>query len=28
VVFVSHDPDDAQYATQLIRLSDGNITND
>lgn len=28
VVFVSHDPDDAQYATQLIRLCDGIITND
>ena len=28
VVFVSHDPDDAQYATQLIHLADGNITND
>jgi putative ABC transport system ATP-binding protein len=28
VVFVSHDPDDAQYATQLIRLSDGRITED
>jgi putative ABC transport system ATP-binding protein len=27
VVFVSHDPDDAQYATQLIRLSDGRITD-
>ncbi len=26
VVFVSHDPDDAQYATQLIRLGDGRIT--
>ena len=25
VMFVSHDPDDAQYATQLVRLSDGRI---
>jgi putative ABC transport system ATP-binding protein len=25
VVFVSHDPDDAQYASQLIRLADGKI---
>ena len=25
VVFVSHDPDDAQYATRLIHLSDGTI---
>ncbi len=28
VVFVSHDPDDAQYATQLVRLSDGRISHD
>jgi putative ABC transport system ATP-binding protein len=28
VVFVSHDPGDAQYATQLVRLSDGRITED
>ncbi|MGH3397578.1 MAG: ABC transporter ATP-binding protein, partial [Streptosporangiaceae bacterium] len=28
VVFVSHDPDDAQYATQLIHLSDGRIAED
>jgi putative ABC transport system ATP-binding protein len=28
VVFVSHDPDDGRYATQLIRLSDGRITED
>ena len=27
VVFVSHDPDDAQYATRLIRLRDGKITD-
>jgi putative ABC transport system ATP-binding protein len=26
VVFVSHDPDDAQYATRLIHLSDGTLT--
>ena len=26
VVFVSHDPDDAQYATRLVHLSDGRIT--
>jgi putative ABC transport system ATP-binding protein len=25
VVFVSHDPDDAQYAAQIVRLSDGRI---
>lgn len=25
VLFVSHDPDDARYATQIIRLSDGKI---
>ncbi|MGE5135225.1 MAG: ABC transporter ATP-binding protein [Gemmatimonadota bacterium] len=25
VVFVSHDPDDAQYATRLIHLSDGKL---
>ena len=28
VLFVSHDPDDAQYATRLIHLSDGRITGD
>jgi putative ABC transport system ATP-binding protein len=28
VVFVSHDPDDAQYATQLIHLADGRVTSD
>ena len=28
VVFVSHDPDDAQYATQLIHLGDGRISDD
>jgi putative ABC transport system ATP-binding protein len=27
VLFVSHDPDDARYATQLIYLSDGKISN-
>ena len=27
VVFVSHDPDDAQYASQLIHLSDGQLTD-
>jgi putative ABC transport system ATP-binding protein len=27
VVFVSHDPDDAQYASQLIHLSDGRLTD-
>jgi putative ABC transport system ATP-binding protein len=27
VVFVSHDPDDAQYASQLIHLSDGKLTD-
>jgi putative ABC transport system ATP-binding protein len=27
VAFVSHDPDDAQYATQLIHLSDGKISD-
>jgi putative ABC transport system ATP-binding protein len=26
VLFVSHDPDDAQYATRLIHLSDGRIS--
>jgi putative ABC transport system ATP-binding protein len=26
VVFVSHDPDDAQYASQLVHLSDGKLT--
>ncbi len=26
VVFVSHDPDDARYATRLIHLSDGRIS--
>ncbi len=26
VLFVSHDPDDARYATELIHLSDGKIT--
>ena len=25
VVFVSHDPDDAQYASQLVHLADGKI---
>ena len=25
VVFVSHDPDDARYATALIHLADGKI---
>jgi putative ABC transport system ATP-binding protein len=28
VLFVSHDPDDARYATQLIHLSDGKIGGD
>lgn len=28
VVFVSHDPGDARYATQLIGLSDGRITEE
>jgi len=27
VVFVSHDPDDARYATQLIHLADGKISH-
>jgi putative ABC transport system ATP-binding protein len=27
VVFVSHDPDDAQYASHLIHLSDGRLTD-
>ncbi len=27
VVFVSHDPDDAQYATRLIHLSDGKLAS-
>jgi putative ABC transport system ATP-binding protein len=27
VLFVSHDPDDALYATQLVHLSDGKITD-
>ncbi|MGI8445660.1 MAG: ABC transporter ATP-binding protein [Streptosporangiaceae bacterium] len=27
VVFVSHDPDDAQYASQPIHLSDGRLTD-
>ncbi|HVC39455.1 MAG TPA: ATP-binding cassette domain-containing protein [Candidatus Dormibacteraeota bacterium] len=26
VLFVSHDPDDARYATQLIQLQDGKLT--
>jgi len=26
VVFVSHDPDDAQYATQLIHVADGKLS--
>ena len=28
VVFVSHDPDDARYATGLIHLADGKIAAD
>jgi putative ABC transport system ATP-binding protein len=28
VLFVSHDPDDAQYARQLIHLSDGKISGE
>ncbi len=27
VVFVSHDPDDSQYATQVIHLSDGQLSD-
>jgi putative ABC transport system ATP-binding protein len=27
VVFVSHDPDDAQYASQLVHLSDGKLAD-
>jgi putative ABC transport system ATP-binding protein len=27
VLFVSHDPDDARYATQLVHLSDGKATD-
>jgi len=27
VLFVSHDPDDARYATQLIHLGDGKTTD-
>ena len=27
VVFVSHDPDDARYASQLVHLSDGQLVN-
>jgi len=28
VVFVSHDPDDARYATRLVHLSDGRLRED
>jgi putative ABC transport system ATP-binding protein len=28
VVFVSHDPDDARYATHLVHLADGKITGE
>ncbi|MGH7643572.1 MAG: ABC transporter ATP-binding protein [Candidatus Dormibacteria bacterium] len=28
VVFVSHDPDDAQYSTRLVHLRDGRLTED
>ena len=27
VVFVSHDPDDSRYATQVIHLSDGQLSD-
>ena len=27
VLFVSHDPDDARYASQLIHLSDGKLSD-
>ncbi len=28
IIFVSHDPDDKKYATQLIFLKDGKITEE
>jgi ABC-type sulfate/molybdate transport systems ATPase subunit len=28
IVFISHDPDDKQYARSLIVLSDGRITEE